>query len=157
MKKYILSAFVIASFIMYAVYYKMTGVVPASVPTTDNSNSSGTSGDVVIVPSGNPQTPAPTPTAMYKDGTYTGPVVDAYYGNIQVEAIIQGGKLADVKLLQYPNDRSTSIRINTDAMKIWKKQAIAIQAAKVDIVSGATDSSGAFNKSLGVALAEAKN
>jgi uncharacterized protein with FMN-binding domain len=94
---------------------------------------------------------------MYKDGTYTGVSADAYYGNVQVQAIIQNGKLADVQFLDYPRDRSTSLRISSEAMPYLKSEAIQAQSAPVDIVSGATEISGAFNQSLASALAAAKN
>ena len=100
--------------------------------------------------------PAPKPQGQYKDGQYTGSVADAYYGNIQVRATISGGKLTNVIFLQYPSDRSTSIAINSQAMPYLKQEAIAAQSANVDIVSGATDSSTAFQQSLGSALAQAK-
>jgi uncharacterized protein with FMN-binding domain len=102
-------------------------------------------------------TPAPKPTSLYKDGTFTGSVADAYYGNIQVQVVISGGKIADVIFLQYPNDRHTSVQINTQAMPYFKSQAIQAQSANVDGVSGATESSIAFQQSLASALAIAKN
>jgi uncharacterized protein with FMN-binding domain len=101
--------------------------------------------------------PAPAPKGQYKDGTYTGPAVDAYYGYIQVQAVVSGGKLADVVFLQYPNDRSTSVQINSQAMPYLKEEAIQAQSANVNIVSGASDSSQAFIQSLGSALAMAAN
>ncbi len=110
-----------------------------------------------------PQAPATSapgrqqPVGQYADGTYTGDPADAYYGTIQVAAIIQNGKLADVQFLQHPNDRNTSIRINDYAMPILRQEAISVQSANVDIVSGATDSSGAFQQSLASALVQAKN
>jgi uncharacterized protein with FMN-binding domain len=105
-----------------------------------------------------PPQPQPVkPTGLYKDGVYTGPVADAYYGNVQVQATIAGGKLTDVAFLQYPNDRSNSRAINGHAMPYLTQEAIQAQNASVDIVSGATDTSMAFQQSLGAALAQAKN
>ena len=101
--------------------------------------------------------PAPKPKGQYADGQYTGSVADAYYGNIQVQVTVAGGKITDVVFLQYPNDRSTSRYINEQAMPYLKAEAIAAQSANVDIVSGATDSSQAFQQSLASALAKAKN
>jgi uncharacterized protein with FMN-binding domain len=106
--------------------------------------------------------PAPTPvattnTGKYKNGTYSGPVVDAYYGNVQVSAVVQNGALADVQFLQYPSDRSTSVRINSQAMPRLKSEAIQAQSASVNGVSGATATSGAFKQSLSAALATALN
>ena len=46
--------------------------------------------------------------ARYADGAYTGPAADAYYGLVQVQAIVQGGRLIAIKVLQYPSDRRTS-------------------------------------------------
>lgn len=94
---------------------------------------------------------------MYKNGTFTGVSADAYYGNVQVEAVVQSGKISDVVFLDYPQDRSTSIRINTYAMPLLTSEAIQAQNANVDVVSGATATSGAFVQSLSSALAQAKN
>lgn len=115
-------------------------------------------------PTPNP-TPAPTPTStgtpkqigLYRDGAYAGNIADAFYGPLQVEATIQGGRLVDVQFLQYPNDRRNSIEINRQAMPYLKEEAIQVQSANVDIVSGATQTSDAFRETLGTALAAAKN
>ena len=105
--------------------------------------------------------PAPTPLPpkpihQYVDGTYTGTVADAFYGYIQVEVFIRGGKLADVQFLQYPNDRRTSQEINSQAMPILRSEALQAQHATVDTVSGATDTSAAFIESLSAALLQAR-
>ena len=72
-----------------------------------------------------------------------------------MRAIIQSGQIVDVQFLQYPNDRERSLAINTQAMPILKQEAIQVQNASVDIVSGATDSSKAFIQSLSSALSQA--
>lgn len=94
---------------------------------------------------------------VYKDGTYVGPVVDAFYGNIQVKAIILQGKISDVQFLQHPQDALRSVAINAIAMPNLKQEAIQTQNATVDIVSGATDTSQAFIQSLQSALNQAKS
>lgn len=91
----------------------------------------------------------------YKDGTYTGDTVDAYYGNIQVAVIITDNKIADITFLKYPNDNSTSQLVNNQAMPILKSEAIMSQKAKVDNVSGASQTSVAFSESLASALKQA--
>lgn len=114
-----------------------------------------------------PKIPVPAPvkapvktvavkTGIYTDGEYIGDSVDAYYGNIQVKAVITNGALSDVIFLDHPQDRGNSIRINNYAMPILKSEAIRAQSSKVNTVSGATDSSGAFRQSLSSALAQAK-
>lgn len=93
---------------------------------------------------------------LYKNGQYDGGIADAYYGNVQVKAIIQGGKLADVQFLSYPSDRRYSVEVNTYALPILKSEAIQAQSAQVDTVSGATNTSNAFINSLSSALSQAK-
>lgn len=94
-------------------------------------------------------------SGLYADGTYTGSATDAYYGTVQVKAVIQNGKLATVQFLQYPSDRSTSRYINGQAMPALTTEAIQAQSANVNIVSGATFTSQAFQQSLQSALASA--
>lgn len=72
-------------------------------------------------------------------------------------AVISGGRLTEVRFLQYPNDRSTSVQINSQAMPYLQQEAIKAQSAKVDIVSGATYTSQAFIQSLKIALNSARS
>ncbi len=94
-------------------------------------------------------------TAHYSDGVFTGPVTDAYYGLLQIQAVIQNGQLAGIKVLQYPSDRWTSVRINRIALPMLRDEAVSVQSASVDIISGATLTSEAFIRSLGGALRQA--
>ncbi|MDD3531366.1 MAG: FMN-binding protein [Candidatus Pacebacteria bacterium] len=103
--------------------------------------------------------PAPVPqqsNGQYANGTYVGNAVDAYYGTVQVKAVITSGRLADVQFLQHPSDRSTSRYINDQAMPLLTQEAIQAQSARVNGVSGATFTSQAFQESLTSALALAK-
>lgn len=91
----------------------------------------------------------------YADGTFTGPVVDAYYGLIQIQAIVRGGRLMGIRVLKYPSDRQTSVYINRQALPMLQDEVVSAQSENVDIVSGATLTSEAFIMSLGAALREA--
>ena len=93
----------------------------------------------------------------YADGVYTGPPADAYYGIIQLQALVQGGRLTALKILKYPNDRRTSVSINRQALPMLRDEAISAQSADVDIISGATLTSRAFIQSLGGALKKASS
>jgi len=146
-KKIILAAFVVITFVIYSLHQRggdgsavahITSNTAPATQTPSATNSSSAS------------------TVSYKDGSYTGSTADAYYGYIQVKAIISGGKLTDVEFLQYPNDRGTSIEINSQAMPLLKQQALQVQSAHVDGVSGASDTSQAFMESLGSALQQAQ-
>ena len=162
MKKFIVAVIIIGSFILYSFMYAHTNPV-AIVPnsSTDSSSSSNSSTDASSI-SANPTPAAPgvtatvAPGALYKDGSYTGSVADAHWGNIQVKAVIQNGKITDVQFLQYPNERNRSVMINNYADPQLTSEAIQAQSANVDIVTGATDTSEAFIQSLSDALSQAK-
>ena len=148
MKKFILSAAVIISFIAYAFNQKISAVIPS---TPENVNNMPTVIPPVTQPVG------AVSVGKYKTGLYTGSLANAYYGNIQVQANNQSGKIVDVIFLDHPQDRSTSVRINDYAMPILKSEVIQAQDSNVDTVSGATFTSAAFRKSLASALAQAVN
>jgi uncharacterized protein with FMN-binding domain len=156
MKKYIISLVVIIAFAGYVFLLKKnqtstTATTPsASVSIGDTPATTPSAGN------GTPGTPSIATQGQYKDGTFTGAVTDAYFGNLQVQAVISGGKISDVVFLQYPNDRGESKQINTEAIPVLKQEAITSQSSNVKIVSGATQSSQAFQQSLASALALAK-
>ncbi len=93
----------------------------------------------------------------YKDGTYTGPVENAFYGNVQIQATIQNGKITAIQFLRHPHDNFHSIAVNDVAMPNLTQEAIQAQTAQVAIVSGATETSQAFIQSLQSALNQAKS
>ncbi len=160
MKKFILSTILAVAIALYIFWDRLNSF---------NNNLNYTETLVVpAYPSVAPPTPAPTstPTSVpaprtsssgYKDGEYTGSVTDAYYGNVQVKAKINGGKITDVQFLDYPQDRKTSQRISAMAMPMLRTEAIQAQSSNVDIVSGATQTSQAFIESLSSALTKAKS
>lgn len=150
MKKFVLTAFVLATFALYSYHQRHDGSaktvqIAAAPATTSQTTSTGTS----------PTTASSNPS-VYKDGQYTGSAADAFYGLVQVEAVISGGKLTDVKFLQTPNDRDTSVMINSQAKPLLKQEALQAQSANVSGVSGATDTSQAFIQSLSSALKQAQ-
>ena len=131
LKKIGLSSAVVVIFLVYAIHDRVDGAKEVNIP----------------VP-----TVVPISSGKYKDGTYTGPVTDAFYGDLQIQIAVQDGKISDVTFLKYPNDRKTSIEINEQAMPVLKEEAIQAQSANVDIVSGATQTSQAFIESLKAVL-----
>lgn len=160
MKKFTLAVIIIGSFIIFSLVYNHAssvavtpnnpGIVEPSVnPNATIPPTSGSSG------APNP-TNTPAPGASYKDGSYNGSVDDAQWGNVQVQVVIQSGKIANVVFLQYPDDRSRSIELNSYADPRLVSEAIQAQSANVDIVTGATDTSDAFIQSLTDALSQAQ-
>lgn len=154
LKKILLSVFVILTFVAYVFQQKhdVEGGVKLTLPATNQNNTTPSP----TTPTATTPSTTTTTATTYKDGTYTGSVADAFYGNIQVQVVIQSGKITDVIFLQHPQDRSTSVYINSQAMPILKEEAIQTQSANVDLVSGATDSSNAFVQSLQAALSQAQ-
>lgn len=144
--KLLIAAVLVVGFVGYSLYARQHTNKPTAAATNTKSSS----------PSTSTTPPTPASSATYKDGSYTGTVVDAFYGNIQVKAIIQGGKITDVQFLQFPNDQPNSVAVSNQSTPVLKQEAIAAQSAQVDVVSGATDTSQAFVKSLSAALANAK-
>lgn len=161
MKKYFQIIFVLGGFFLLVFLKNAVGDQNETQPIISQHTPTPTQPQGTSTPSQSssvPPVPTPTPVAssLYKDGTYTGSVADAYYGYVQVQVVIAAGKISDVTFLQYPSDQSTSRFINSQAMPMLKQEAIAAQSAQVDIVSGASDTSMAFVQSLSSALSNAK-
>jgi uncharacterized protein with FMN-binding domain len=185
-KKSLVTAVVTTVFVVYSLYQRAFGAAQAPSgalpsPYVATSAAQGASGhstpppipasaanpaqsdSAQVLPGDTPTSvPQPTPTttqqagSLYKDGSYTGVVANAFYGNVQVQATIANGQLTNVKFLEWPNDRSRSVRINQQALPMLVQEAIQAQSGNVDVVSGATDSSYAFAQSLQSALGQAQ-
>lgn len=165
MKKYIVTFLVIGTFGLYLLYQHAQGspsvaIIPATLPVSTSSKSGAVVSATSPTTSATHNSVAVAPTTnqgQYKNGTYTGSVADAYWGPMQVAAVIKGGKLSSVQVLQYPQSHGTSVMINSEALPYLKSEAIQAQSASIDTVSGATLSSQAFQQSLASALTQANN
>lgn len=104
-----------------------------------------------------PSVPVPTGSSAYKDGTYTGKVSRIIYGNIQAAVVISGGKITDIQFLQMPSDERQSQEITAYSEPQLKQAALSKQNTSIDFVTGATDTSQGFEKSLQSALNQAAN
>ncbi|MFA6502990.1 MAG: FMN-binding protein [Candidatus Paceibacterota bacterium] len=148
---------------VYAAWQNLNGqrALPSPSQEFKNANEalqqtlSGTGQPTAATPSRgpSPMMRGPMMAGRYTDGSYTGPVVDAYYGMLQVQAVIQNGRIADVVFLRHADAQENSRFINNQAMPLLTQEAITAQSAQVDGVSGATFTSEAFKKSLSGALA----
>lgn len=169
MKKILLSIAFIAGFAAWTIHMSQSSAVadglsltvPTTTGTTSRGRSSSSSAVAIQPPKQTLAAKSPTPShalqrsGKYTNGTYAGSITDAYYGPLQVQAVITNGQLSDVQFLQYPNDRSTSRQISAYALPRLRQEAIQSQSANVSIISGATDVSGAFRQSLADALSQA--
>ncbi len=181
MKKFLASSVFLLVFAAYAVYQNFGNASatytaqPATPAPSQETPGNGPVAEVTPPPSQTPvqtapapvttatptptpaPTPAPKPQGQYVNGTYTGDAANAYWGDVQVQVSVSGGKIADVQFVQYPSDHSTSVYINDQAMPILKSEAIQAQSAQVNGVSGASYTSAAFQESLASALSQAKS
>src|SRR5688572_25599953 len=120
LNKILLSAFLILTFTAYALYKNSLGSGEGSDVSVEMAESARSKS------SGNKDT---NTSAYYKDGEYTGKLTDAFFGDIQVKAVIKDKKLVDVIFLVYPNDRETTIRISNESMPVLRSEAIRLQSA----------------------------
>jgi uncharacterized protein with FMN-binding domain len=162
-RKLFLSVFVVFTFAAYVINERLTKPDSASYAANGPAASAPASSVFGV--------PLPADSALptqssggtaatssgYKNGTFQGPAVDAYYGLVQVQVSIQSGSIQSVQFLQYPSDRRTSQQINSIAMPYLQQEAIQAQSANVDIISGATLTSQGFEMSLQSALQSAHN
>jgi uncharacterized protein with FMN-binding domain len=99
--------------------------------------------------SSSPSQPTSTPTATYKDGSYTGSG-NSRHGGMDVTAVINGGRIISANVV------SCSTRYSCSDVDPLVSEAVSTQGVLVHYISGATDSSDAYNEALLNALAQAK-
>lgn len=157
MKKYVIAGVLVVAFVAYIVFANRNPSPPALTDgTTSTPSSTPSAAGAAAEPATTSTSGSGTGGGQYKDGTYMGSVADAFYGNLQAEVTIQGGMITAVTFPQHPSGGNSS-NVSAFALPALEQEAIAAQSANVDIVSGATQDSQAFQQSLAVALAQAKN
>jgi len=90
-----------------------------------------------------------------KNGTFTGAAENTAYGAVQVQAVISGGKLTNVTVLQVPDRGGYEAQIVQIAVPELKTEALSAQSANINVVSGATYTSQGYAESLQSALDQA--
>lgn len=87
--------------------------------------------------------------------TFTGGREYAYYGYVKVRATVRDSRVMDVQVLEFPNENGLSQHINGVAVPHLIQETVAGNTWKVDLISGATFTSVAYEKSLQEALKQA--
>ena len=124
---------------------------------TAASGSASTSGATASSGAGSTgSTSAGTGAASSGGTTYTGSTVQTQFGPVQVEIVVAGSKITDVKALQLTDQGGRSAQISNYAAPILRQEVLAAQSAKVNSVGGATYTSDAYLSSLQSALDQAK-
>jgi uncharacterized protein with FMN-binding domain len=142
--------------LMFGYHTSTSGALTAQdtvVPSTadpGSSNAAGSGGSAGSQGSGRHSGAAQGPQ------TITGPVVQTQWGPVQVAITTQGGKITDVAVPQHPSGNANDQAINDYALPILVDETLNAQSANIDMVSGATVTSGGYIQSLQAALDEAR-
>jgi uncharacterized protein with FMN-binding domain len=130
---------------------------PIKTSPTKTGTSNPTTSTQTSAPA--PATPTPVktattaPTVNSVNGTFTGPVVDVSYGNVQVQISVTNGKITDAQALIAPtgkNDKYTKMSLPT-----LRQQTLAAQSTSIQGVSGASYTTYGWRKSLQGAMVKA--
>jgi uncharacterized protein with FMN-binding domain len=132
-----------------------------------NGDTGGGSGSASATPStggstGVRSTPAPKATSSSGSSggtsagtrTVTGTLVNTRYGPVQVQITVTNGKVTNVTATNLPSG-GRSGAISSYAAPILSGEAMSAQSAQIDLVSGATYTSSAYEQSLQAALDQA--
>lgn len=105
-------------------------------------------------PAVTPRAPSATPTpatanAPWRDGTYVGSGASRH-GSIEVTVVIQNGAIVSAEITR------CGTRYPCSKIAMLPGQVVSRQSVNVDLVSGATDSSKAYQAAVMAALAKAR-
>lgn len=134
-----------------------TGPVTAG-GTTDTGSTSGSSGSgntTSGAASSTPTSAVGTKAAASGTKTVTGNSVDTQWGPVQVQITVTNGKITSAQAIVFPNNNGRDAEINSFAIPQLNQEAVAASSAHIDMVSGATVTSGGYLSSLQSALDKA--
>lgn len=90
-----------------------------------------------------------------KSQTFRGPTEYVDHGPVQVTIVTRSKKIVAVKVTNSPED-GRSVTIQSTAIPTLKAETLRAQSARIQVVSGATDTSGGYITSLQSAVNAAK-
>jgi len=123
---------------------RLAGAVPTTIATPASGSSPPPSG-----------TSAPTTTPTTAAGgvrQLDGPAIPTQFGDVQVRVIENGGRITDVQPLQMPFDHRRSEEITQTVTPMLHDEVLQAQNAQINLISGATYTSDAYQQSLQAAL-----
>ena len=98
---------------------------------------------------------AAAPAAAAKSGTFTGATAQTRWGPVQVRIVVANGKITSADAIRYPSGNGNDAQINAYAIPQLNAEAVAANSAKIDMISGATVTSGGYLQSLQNAIDQA--
>jgi uncharacterized protein with FMN-binding domain len=117
---------------------------PAAVSTVGPGTSSASSAS-----------PSPSASAASGTKTVTGDSVSTQWGNVQVQITVTNGKITSATAVDYPQNNGRDQQINAYAIPVLQQESVGATSANIDMVSGATVTSGGYVQSLQSALDKA--
>lgn len=157
--------------ILYAVLATISGLVllfsyrtslDAVMPTDGNPaagtvGSSGISGADAHSGTGSTNATGAQVGTGLADGTYTGTSSQTRYGPVQVQLTVAGGRIIDVRAIDYPDGNGRDRQINGAAIPRLVSETLQSQSAQIQMVSGATYTSDGYRSSLQSAIDQAQS
>jgi uncharacterized protein with FMN-binding domain len=129
----------------------LTDAAPAA--GTGTTTGSAATGAAAAAPPAAAGAAAPATTA--KSGTFTGATAQTRWGPVQVQIVVANGKITSANAVRYPNGNGNDAQINAYAIPQLNSEAVAASSAKIDMISGATVTSGGYLQSLQNAIDQA--
>jgi uncharacterized protein with FMN-binding domain len=87
--------------------------------------------------------------------TLTGSVASTAYGPMQVQVVLDGSRITKVNVLQQTDSGAESSQIDAFSIPKLTSETLTVQSARIDAVSGATQTSQGYIQSLQSALDQA--
>ncbi len=125
------------------------GIVAASGPTTQPTTQAATPSE------SDAATGSQSTSQSGSTTTVTGEVAQTQWGPVQVRLTMTGSTISAVDVLEYPNGNGRDAEINAYALPRLVQETITAQSAQIDMISGATVTSGGYIQSLQSALDKA--
>lgn len=95
------------------------------------------------------------PASTAKNGTYTGAIADTAWGQVQVRIVVSGGKITQASAPVIPHGNGRDAQINSYAVPQLNSEVVQAQNGQIDMISGATVTSGGYLQSLQDAVNQA--
>ncbi|MEA2609952.1 MAG: hypothetical protein QOJ75_2195 [Chloroflexota bacterium] len=126
-----------------------SSAAPSTSSSSGAAGSTGSSGSSAATAA-----PSSGSSKAATNETLTGSTVSTRYGDVQVQVTISNGSITAVTALQLPSG-GRSGQISSYVEPILSSEAMTAQSANIDVVSGATYTSEAYQNSLQSALDKA--
>jgi uncharacterized protein with FMN-binding domain len=92
---------------------------------------------------------APAPVRPHlRDGTATGPLIETFYGPVQIRITVVDGTITEVVEVELPFVHLHSRWIKDNIVPQLRQRVLTAQSSDVDLVSGATYTGGGYKTSL---------